>query len=80
MVWMIKKLRETDDKIIVGYNEGSDEVFDGIISYDKVTRENEIILLSAGDCEAGAKWCGQHARSKITDGLLGDEPLMIAIG
>ncbi|MDR0852911.1 MAG: hypothetical protein LBN34_00890 [Clostridiales Family XIII bacterium] len=80
MLWMIKKISENDDEIIVGYNPGSDKRFDGRIVYNRKEQETHLESLAEGSNEFDGKKCAGHTRTKILKGLLKDEPVMIALG
>jgi hypothetical protein len=81
MFWSAKRLSENNNRIVVGYNPGGDDIFDGVIIYDKADKDTSVAVLAEGSDEADGKWCAAHVRGKINDGRLRDDlPIAIALG
>jgi hypothetical protein len=60
MRWLIKKIEETTDYILIGYSYEQNETCDGILRYDKKTEEITVVKYSDGASEISTKRLFPH--------------------
>lgn len=80
MNWHFKKNSETDEIIEVGYSYEKNNACDGVIVYNKSTREPSLKVLSVGSSAATAQRAFQFVCSLIKNNCLTENVFNVRTG
>ena len=80
MIWHIIKRSENEKYIDIGYSSGSNNECDGLIRFDKASRELSVISISQSSDEIDTKWLMPHIFTAFRRNDITDSIRTIAIG
>ena len=80
MLWHIIKRSENDKCVDIGYSCGESKKCDGLIRFDKASRELSVISLSESSDEFDTKWLLPHIFTAFRRNDVVDSVRTIAIG
>lgn len=74
MVWYIIKRSENDSCVDIGYSSGKSKECDGLIRFDKASRELNVVRLSESSDKSDTDWLLPHIftafrRNDVTDSI-----------
>jgi len=80
MVWHVKLKSDKSDSQLIGYSYGNSNECDGVLRYDKNTREIAIERMSDGADEFYTKWLFPHIYRLVGEKGITAEKRRICIG
>jgi hypothetical protein len=80
MRWYVKKQIENNDCIFIDYSYEKNDTCDGLLKYDKDSKNITIEKMSDGADEFATKWLFSHIHGLLRRNELNEKIRMVAIG
>ena len=80
MRWYVEKRSENENKILINYSYEKNDSCDGLLAFDKPTKEISIEKLSDGADDFSTRWLFQHIYRLVKNNELTEKRRVVAIG